>query len=478
MRFVGRKRSLATLKALYDDVAQSGRGTMVAVRGRRQVGKSRLYTEFVARNQLPHVFFTAVKNAPLTLEMDAFRRAARDAVPPLPEADALFGDAPQNWSAVFARLGLAAKSGPIVVILDEFPWACDASPTLEGELQNAWDRQLQHLPVLLMLVGSDVAMMARLTEHDRPLYGRAREDVVRPFDPAEIAEALGLAHANATTAFDGYLVTGGYPKLVDDFVRAGSTRAYLTRGIEDENTNLVVMAQRSLDAEFPPDAQARHVLSAIGANDIGHTTFSTVVALLGDDPANAGVALTRSLRILGEQKGVLAIEHPARARPGSRQRRYRVDDPYLRFWFRFIQPHVANIARGRSDVALNSFDISWSAWRGIAVEPVVRQAVLRMAPSVDALMDATDVGPWWNRDNSVEVDVVATSRSAVLALGSIKWRERKKFSPADLAELAAARAVVPDAGAAGLVAIAPAGADATVRADVVLTAGDLLSAWG
>lgn len=362
-----------------------------------------------------------------------------------------------------------------MVVLDEFPWACEATPTLEGELQAAWDRHLQHLPILLVLVGSNVAMMARLTEHDRPLFGRASEEVVRPFDPAETAEAIGAS--SAITAFDAFLTTGGYPKLVDDLRRAGSTRAFVARGCQDENTDLVVVAQRSLDAELPPDAQARRVLSAIGGQEVGHGTFSAVVGGLDSDVSTAGVTVTRALRVLADQKTLVAIEHPAGSKPTTRQRRYRITDPYLRFWFRFIEPHLANIARGRGDVALRAFDTAWSGWRGLAIEPVVRDALLRLAPSMPDLQPITDVAPWWNRDNSVEVDLVGSSRDTVEALGTIKWRDRRRVTASEMRDLASARSHVPHAGSARLMAVCPAGSDPAAGADIVLTADDLLSAW-
>jgi hypothetical protein len=55
-------------------------------------------------------------------------------------------------------------------------------------------------------------------------------------------------------------------------------------------------------------------------------------------------------------------------------RRYRVTDPYLRFWFRFVEPHLAGIARGRADLAVASLAAGWPPWRGVVIEPVVREA--------------------------------------------------------------------------------------------------------
>lgn len=475
MRFVGRSKLLGDLDGRYREVASSGAGQMLVLRGRRQVGKSRLVTEFLKRAGAPHVFFTALKGGSSPAQLEAFRRDVFDAARPVPDAESLFASTPDGWADAFGRLRLAARTGPAVAVLDEFPWAAEADPTVEAVLQAAWDRHLQHLPILMILVGSDVAVMERLTAHDRPLYGRGREVEVRAFNPAECGAALG--RRPPTAVFDAYLVTGGYPKLVADLRRIGSVPAFVEAATTDENSDLVVVAQRSLAAEFPPDAQARRVLSAIGAQPVGHATFTSVVGRLPEPGKTAETALTRALHLLVDVKDVVALDTPAGAPTGSRLRRYRIVDPYLRFWFRFLEPHVANIARGRSDLAVSAFSAGWPSWRGMAVEPVVRHALGRLAPGLPGLGAVTDVAGWWNRDSSVEVDLVATSRTDVLAVGSIKWRERRAFDGGELAELAAVRGVVPGAGAAKLVAVCPAGVRSGVTPDVAVTAEDLLGAW-
>lgn len=475
MRFVGRAGLLDDLDGWYEEAA-AGRGRMLVVRGRRQVGKSRLITEFLARSGAPHVFFTALKNGSTAQQLEGFRRDVFDASRPLPDAEALFGSTPEGWADLFGRVRLAAQAAPIAVVLDEFPWAAEADRTMEAILQGAWDRHLQHLPVLMVLVGSDVALMERLTTHDRPLYGRGREVEVRPFNPAECAAAL--RRLSPTGVFDAYLMTGGYPKLVADLVRAGSVQAFVEAELADENSDLVVVAQRSLAAEFPPEAQARRVLSAIGDHPVGHATFTSVVGRLPEPGKAAETAITRALHLIGEVKGIIAVDTPAGSARGTKLRRYRITDPYLRFWFRFVEPQVVSIARGRSDLAVAAFTAGWEAWRGTAVEPVVREAVLRLAPDIDPLRTVTEVASWWNRDGSVEVDLVATGRAGIVAVGSIKWRIRRPFDCRELHDLAAARGLVPHAGAATLVAVCPANVRAGVTADVALDARDLLAAWG
>jgi Cdc6-like AAA superfamily ATPase len=62
--FVGREAELARLRDWLQQAARSGRGSAIAVRGRRAVGKSTLIEEFLLRESPPHAFFAASKDQP------------------------------------------------------------------------------------------------------------------------------------------------------------------------------------------------------------------------------------------------------------------------------------------------------------------------------------------------------------------------------------------------------------------------------
>ncbi|MEU6081497.1 hypothetical protein [Streptomyces sp. NPDC047108] len=64
-------------------------------------------------------------------------------------------------------------------------------------------------------------------------------------------------------------------------------------------------------------------------------------------------------------------------KPDTKNKRYRIADPYLRFWLAFLVRAIPLVERGRGDVALERFERSWTTWRGRAVEPVVRASLLR-----------------------------------------------------------------------------------------------------
>lgn len=468
---------LHQLQARFEQVSTQRRGRLLALRGRRQVGKSTLVTSFVENAAVPHLYFTGIKGAPPHAQLEAFTAAAHTARTPLAQTELIFSGAPAGWTEAFARVALAAAHGPVVIVLDEFPWAVEKSPSLEGELQIAWDQRLEKLPVLLVLVGSDVAMMERMTEHDRPLFGRAQPIVVPPLNPAEIADAL--PGAPALELFDAYLVTGGYPRLVRSCAAAGGGQRYVVGALADEHSDLVGTGRISLDAEFADAAAAYRVLSAIGGSEVASPRFTEVVAAISDpaDRDAARTATTRALAALIHHKRLVEVVVPSGAASNSRLRRYRVTDPYLRFWFAFVERQIDNIGRGRADLAIDRFRASWSSWRGVSVEPVVQEALTRLGGWDPRLAGVAAVGSWWNRNHSVQVDVVARAQDVVGFLGTIKWRPRGGVTARERTELGRAREVVPGAGAAHLLAVCPSGAQAAAEFDEVFTAADLLRAW-
>lgn len=477
--FFGRVEVLNALSRHLEKVTDSGTGRIVALRGRRQVGKSTVVERFVQSAGTPYVFVTGVLHASTTQQLADATRAIAESTHPVPDAGLLTESPARSWREWLGRLALAARTGPVVAVLDEFPWLVGADPALEGELQVQWDRTLEKLPVLLVLVGSDVAMMDRLASHGRPLFGRVSPLVVPALNPAEIAQAL--PGRSATDVFDASLVTGGYPRLVTDLAadRSKSVAAYVTASLTDPYSPLITTARLSLDAEFGEPQAAYQVLSAIGSADRANPGFTDVLGAITDatERKRAEVATTRALRTLTDTKHLIDREQPAWAPASSKLRRYRITDPYLRFWFRYVERNVERISRGRADLAIDAFTRDWPTWRGQAIEPVVREALLRLAPTDPRLAGVETVAPWWVRDNSVEIDVVAATATTTALVGTIKWRARGGVTANEIDQLRRHRDRVPHAENALLAAISPAGG-APAGADVGYSAAELLAGWG
>ncbi|WP_326550641.1 ATP-binding protein [Micromonospora sp. NBC_01813] len=466
--FVGRTRELGTLAAELDRIASARDdrpGRCLLIRGRRRVGKSRLVERFVDDAGVPYLYFTAAGAGTAT----ELRQLATDAAEStLPGRDLVAAANPSDWDAAFRLLAAALPDDtPSVVVLDEVPYLMDPEQQFEGILQRAWDRLLSRKPVLLVLIGSDLAMMEALDDYRRPFHQRGREMVLGPLNPADLATMLDLPPADA---IDAALITGGLPLVAAEWPSGASGWDFLDAALADPTSALLVSAERSLAAEFPAQLQAREVLTAIGS---GERTFTNIARTAGDLSATS---LHRSLETLQAKRLVIG-ELPLSTRP-SKDRRYRIVDPYLRFWLRFLAPAMPEIERGRGDLTLARIRTSYPSWRGRAVEPLIRDALARLLPD-DSLPAAPAIGAYWTRSNDVEIDIVGADRAPIARelyfVGSIKWHDQAPFDGHDLSALFRHRAVLTDEP---LPTIAVSRSGASCRGlDVLYQPADLLAAW-
>jgi uncharacterized protein len=438
--FVGRARELARLTGHLERVRETGNGVFVSLRGRRQVGKSRLLEEFIARSGAKAVFYVATRR-PADDELEAFRQAV--AFSPTNAAVIAQAGSLGGWEAALTLLGAeASREQPLVIVVDELPYLVDSYPPIEAVLQKVWDRTLEHQPVLLIVVGSDLAMMEMLTSYGRPLYGRLVEQVVEPLSPAEMGEMLQLG---AAEALDAYLVLGGFPRLAGRWQPGDDLRRFLERELGDAESPLVVLGERVLNAEFPAELNALAVAKAIGH---GERTFTNI----GNRAGLSDKTLSTVLQTLERKKRLVHRAVPYSAQPRPKLARYSIADPYLRFWLFFLDEQLTTLQRGRGDVVVKRILEAWGAYRGKAIEPVVRAALERMLPDA-RFGDARFVGGFWNRDNSIEVDLVGgleeAATSTVAFVGSVKWLQGS-FDRADFSDLVVHRDHIPGASSASV----------------------------
>jgi uncharacterized protein len=469
--FIGRTKEIQILQKYLDQVGSArGSGRCIVMRGRRRVGKSRLIEEFTQRAHAPTVFFTASQRG--TGEIELFAQEVRSST--LPGRHLFEGVTPTDWDAALtlldAALGTAPETdGPCVVVIDEFPYLVAADPSVEATFQKCWDRLLSRRRILLILVGSDLAMMDALTTHGRPFHQRGNEMVVSALSPAESGEMVGAKSAAA--CFDAYLVTGGMPLICREWPRGVSLWKYLNEALHDPTSALIVSAERVLAAEFPAEVLARDVLSQIGN---GERTFSSIARAAGGLSA---MSAHRALETL-TSSGVVAKDLPLSTRK-SVEARYRIRDPYLRLWLQFIGPGLADIERGRGDRVCVRIQRDWTTWRGRTIEPVVREALSRLSP-IDGLPARPVVGGYWTRSHTPEVDVVGADRGPIAKklayVGSIKWRDRSPLDRSEADKLRQDAALIPGVDS-NITTLAVSLSGVTGDVDLALGPEHLLEAW-
>lgn len=452
--FVGRGSELALLDKRLTRIAVDGTGTALVIRGRRQVGKSRLAQEFCDHAGVPYMYYTATKGASPVEAIAEFLAELSDSS--VPRDRGLVSSAPTaSWPDAFRVLAAVLPDSPVIVVLDELPWLAEQDEIFDGALQTAWDRFLARRPVLLLLLGSDLHMMERLTAYDRPFFGRADNVLLGPLNPAEVGDALSL---EAMDAVDAYLLSGGLPGILRAWPEGTSALEFAEHECTDPASPLFGVPEAALLAEFPGPDVTRRVIEAIGG---GNRTHANIAAEAG---SRAGAVpsgtLSPVLRRLTEDKHVLAIDEPLSVQP-TKPALYRVADTSLRFYLAIGRSAHEMSRRGRAAAAAALVNRRWASWRGRTVEPLIREA-LSLAAADLPWPEATAVGGWWNRAFDPEIDLVGADRAPVAGklwyAGSVKWLDHP-FSGRDLAALQRGAPLVPgfDPGETALIGVSCAG---------------------
>ncbi|MFI9455726.1 ATP-binding protein [Amycolatopsis sp. NPDC052450] len=477
MRFQGRTTDLALLdrqlRVVRDGVATTP-GQAVIVTGRRRVGKSRLVQEFCDRSGVPYIVFQASRGRNPAAERADFAAALAQSA--LPRADLVAGATGTDWNQALRGLAIAVpEHEPSIVVLDEVPWLVEQDSEFEGALQTVWDRYLSAKPVLLLLVGSDLSMMESLQEYGRPFHGRAARMLVRPLDPGDVQEMTALESAEA---IDAFLITGGFPEIVQRWKPGTDREGFLRDQLADPLSPLLMAGELSLLGEVPEPSHSRSALEAIGT---GERTFSTIANRIGaGEPIPSGT-LAPILNAL-TAKRIVAVDAPLAIRPDTKNKRYRIEDTYLRFWLTFLHRGIAEVERGRGDLVAARIERSWTSWRGRAVEPVIRTGLARLLPD-ERVPGAEYVGGWWNRQNNPEIDLVGADRERPAATriaftGSVKWLENDLFGKRELESLIAGSMSIPGRDhTTPLVAVSRAGIEEGLPLAATFGPDELIEAW-
>lgn len=225
------------------------------------------------------------------------------------------------------------------------------------------------------------------------------------------------------------------------------------------------------------------MIEAVGGGD---RTYANIAAAAGSPQGTVpSGSLTPMLRRLVDEKRVLAADAPLSTKPGK-PALYRVADSNLRLYLAVLRAAHEQARRGRPDAAVRLVRRRWHAWRGRAVEPLIRQS-LEVAATAGGLPwpELETVGGWWNRQFDPEVDLVGADRGPVARrldfVGSVKWLGTP-FDDHDLATLQRGAAAVPGFHqGAGLVIVSLAGVAPGVHKSrttrLVWRPQDVVSAW-
>lgn len=410
MKFYNREEELRILEK--NRIQSERQSVMTTLIGRRRTGKTSLLLKSVENT--PHLYLYVSKDNEVLL-CRKFQEQAMDAL-----GIQIYGQT-TSFNELFEQLMRYGIDHQYTLIIDEFQNFLSINKSIPSSIQDVWDRYKDRSHVNLILCGSIYSMMKKIFENgDEPLYGRRDSNMrLLPFSIETLKQILGDYHP-AYTADDLlclYMLTGGVAKYVALLMDAGATT-------KDK------MLQCALAPDSPFLAEGTELLVSEFGRDYG-TYFSILQLIAG------GMTLQSEIdSVIGKNTGAylsnlyedytfVSKNTPILSRPGVRNIKWQIDDPFLRFWFRFVYPYQGLIESNRTSLLLKYVSDNYTLFTGRTLERLYHEMAIQSGRY-------TRIGNWWDKKGENEIDMVALNEfEKTCVIAEIK-RNPKKLSLAAL----------------------------------------------
>ena len=408
--FYHREQQLSDLNRLI----RSKGPAFVLVYGRRRVGKTYLLRHWAENSGLPYFYWVSPRTTAENVRTDLVRELWRWEAP-----ERQIETAPRydNWTDVFRAIRRVAGERRMIVILDEFPWAVDSDPSLASYLQAAWDSLFRDSQVCLFISGSHIHAMESLLKSDAPLFGRMTGKLfVPPFQFHEIEPFIERYTLEKQLAV--YSMIGGIP----DYLRRWDDRASLM-----ENVSQIFLSDLSpfrneteiliSDVLRRESTDYQAILSAVAKGNTELKDISSAT-LIGKDRAASVLTSLIDLRLVEKR---IRASVPVTEHDKARYARYYLADPFLRFYYRLVEPNRSYLAQQIYEPVLRNFTEQLRSFVAATFEDLCRAWTLAMGSTGRLAFIPEYVGSDWH-GGDVQADVVAVNwREARVLVGEAKW---------------------------------------------------------
>ena len=391
MNFIDREDELRIL----DERFKSGRAEFLVVYGRRRIGKTELIKKVISKHG---GIILMGREESKKLQLQRFSKLLAEHF----NDDFLKKQSLDSWDAFFEYL--SAKTGRIILALDEFPYLVKEDRALPSILQDYWDNKLHNTEIFLIILGSSISMMEKLLGYKSPLYGRCTGQLkLGPFKFKDVASYIG----DVEKAVEFYSVFGGTPAYITEADLSKS----ITENIEEKFLRIDSFVYQDVRFVLMEEMEEpRYYFSILEAIAKGNVALGEIINYTGLRRSLVG----KYLRVLMDL-GLIRRKVPVTASVKTKKGIYSFRDNIFSFWFGFIHPYEDMLELGREEEVRDLIKRNLNTHIGRVFEDVAEE-VLR-----DIYRGRfSRLGSWWHRGE--EIDLVALDEEKKDAVFfEVKW---------------------------------------------------------
>ncbi len=422
---IGRNKEIKRLKDLYN----SDSAELIAVHGRRRVGKTYLINEtFKGKFTFRHAGLSPIEmediqgDSPLRKQLKHFYNSL-----------VLHGmkksRCPDNWLDAFLMLEMFLQSRDdgkrMVVFLDELPWMDTQRSGFITAFEGFWNTwACYHNNIMVIVCGSATSWINdKLINNHGGLYDRVTYEIkLEPFSLKECEEYFRSKKIKISRydIVGAYMMVGGIPYYLKYFDKGLSLSQNIDQIFFGKDALLKNEYDRLFSSAFNNPDMMKSIVEFLSTKNIGYTR--------GEISENTGYSkggtLSDALKAL-EVSGFIM-----RYVPYGKDRRseyYKLLDPFCIFYLKFV---YAQNALADSFWQHNITSQTVVSWRGFAFENVCLSHIKQIKAALGISGVSTTQSVWYKKaddKDGTQIDLIIERKDNIVNMCEIKYYS-KEFS--------------------------------------------------
>ncbi len=413
--FIGREPELELLASFLEKPAAS----LLVIKGRRRIGKSRLIAEFAKDFSFYSLAGIApTKKTTAQSERDEFAsQLAKQGFPKIQATD---------WNDVFWLLAEKTKKGRVIILFDEISWMGSKDPNFLGKLKNGWDTAFSKNPkLMLVLCGSASSWIEKNIMSSTGFVGRISHTLT--LDELPLRDCLKFwgkkeDRISLMEKLKFLSVTGGVPRYLEELNPRLSAEENIKRLCFTKGALLVDEFDHIFGNVFLRRSDIYRKITEVLSS--GSKEYTDICKILSDEPAGRIFEYLEELQLAGFVKRDYTWN--LKSTQDAKLSRYRLSDNYLRFYLKYITKYKTKIDRNSFEFKSLSALPGWDTIMALQFENLV----LRNRPLIWNKLkirpeDIVSENPFFQRKTSTQsgcqIDYMIQTRYGSLYSCEIKF---------------------------------------------------------
>jgi len=407
--FYGRELELTELTRRY----RAKDSNFIVIYGRRRIGKSCLLETF--KKGKPNLSFEGVENQPATIQISKFiQDFSIQTKNPLMSKLQI-----DDWMDALQLLTeyIEKQKTKTIIIFDEFQWLACNQTKLVSLIKIYWDNYWQKKNTMLIICGSVAHYIFKKVIRSKALYGRINWELqLTDLAPKNIVQLVNKrGHYEALKYM---LIFGGVPKYFKEIDQNKSFDQNMNRLFFIKNSFFSTEIDKIFYSQFKESQNYKKIVLRLAQKNMSLSEISKSIGF------SSGGGLKSYLDNL--EKAGFIRSYVSQGAHGRRNVKYKLFDPYLNFYFKFVDPHQRLIQQNeKQNLFATLVEKKWAPWLGIGFEVFCLRNAYLIAEIAGFAADVISMAPYFSaKDDKFQIDLIFTRAGHVLTLCEIKFYDK------------------------------------------------------